>query len=242
MRVLSFDVGLKFLAYCDITYIKNNEENTNDIDDLNDKNKENKKIYHINDWNVCNISVENEKYDINNTITPILDFLTKTFSEKETYHDYILIENQPVIKNPIMKSIQMIIFTFFHMIKYQKGLINQKIQFIAASNKCKCIKFLEEKQAKEISDKVEIEAKSNKGYKYNKKLSQDLCVVFMDDFIISVDRWRSMYNSNKKKDDLADSLLQAIYFINSENISKQDILRKKDKKDKKDKKGILLLD
>ena len=52
----------------------------------------------------------------------------------------IIIENQPALKNPIMKSIQMIIFTYFNL----RGKIDNnsidKILFLSASNKLK-VKF-----------------------------------------------------------------------------------------------------
>ena len=54
---------------------------------------------------------------------------------------YVLIENQPALKNPVMKSIQMIIYTFFVM----NGVMNDKsnienIHMVNARNKLKVYK------------------------------------------------------------------------------------------------------
>ena len=62
-----------------------------------------------------------------NQITNIL--YVKLFNIFQNYENikYILLENQPVLKNPVMKSIQIIIFGFFN---YQKIILNRNIQEI----------------------------------------------------------------------------------------------------------------
>ena len=51
--------------------------------------------------------------------------------------DYVLIENQPVLKNPTMKSIQMILYSYFLISGVMNHNNGMKIHFITASNKLK---------------------------------------------------------------------------------------------------------
>jgi len=113
MRVVSFDIGIKNLAFCDVSMI---ESDTSDSIS-----------YMIHDWQVLDISIGDKKHDINKVIEVILTKLDALFSSKLGLYDAILIENQPVLKNPVMKSIQMIIFTYFHVLR-QMRQIRQKMK------------------------------------------------------------------------------------------------------------------
>ena len=122
--------------------------------------------------------------------------------------DIVVIENQPAIKNPKMKSIQMIIYTYFLIRgKIDKNKISQ-ISFLLASNKLK-INILN----KELL-KIEITNKFKNKYKQNKELSKLYCFNILNNFnILNKEKWIEYYNKNKKKDDLADTFLMIIYMI-----------------------------
>ena len=222
MRVVSFDIGIKNLAFCDVSRI---QRDTNDC-----------VSYMIHDWQVLDISIGEKKHDINRVIEIILAKLDVLFSSELGLYDAILIENQPVLKNPVMKSIQMIIFTYFHVLR-QNRQIRQKmkqgdeentdssssfrtslfsIHLISASNKCKTIRQLSNERAKEIEENTEMKAKAKKGYKFNKKMAHNLTMAFLDSRIVNKEEMfhaYETYQTHKKKDDLADSFLQAAYFL-----------------------------
>tara|TARA_B110000495_G_C22953374_1_gene558377 strand:- start:273 stop:1052 length:780 start_codon:yes stop_codon:yes gene_type:complete len=101
----------------------------------------------------------------------------------------VVIENQPVLKNPKMKSIQMILFTYFLM---RNPEINVKL--VPASSK---LKFNIENE--EI-DKIN---KLKNKYTRNKKLAIEYCKEFIKD---NTERTK-FFVDFKKKDDLADSYL-----------------------------------
>ena len=114
---------------------------------------------------------------------------------------YVLIENQPALKNPTMKSIQMIIYTFFIM----EGLMNNDsniniVIMINARNKLKVYK----------GPKIECNLKGK--YSQNKFLSVEYtkCMIKDDN-----EEFINLFESSKKKDDLADCYLQGIYYINN---------------------------
>ena len=105
MWVLSFDIGVKNLAYC---YA---------CDAM------------ITKWGTLDISAD----DIYLISKKCMILLNEHFSDFEI--DIVLLENQPVQKNPKMKSIQMIVYGFF---AYQRHISKRNIKHIlfqSASNK-----------------------------------------------------------------------------------------------------------
>ena len=115
--------------------------------------------------------------------------------------DYILIENQPVLKNPTMKSVQMILYSYFLINGIIKNTV-KKIKFISARNKLK------------VYDGPPIEVKVKGKYAKRKCLSIEYCRYMIRDD----EKKLLFYNEHKKKDDLADSYLQAIWFLKKSNI------------------------
>lgn len=92
MQYLSFDVGIKNLAYCLI----------NDERD-------------ILSWKKINLVPESTRNVKNMSTAKIIDTLIlklETIDKKESY-DVVLIENQPALKNPKMKAIASTIYAFF---------------------------------------------------------------------------------------------------------------------------------
>lgn len=110
--------------------------------------------------------------------------------------DYVIIENQisPIANR--MKTIQGMIVQYFIM----SEVIVDNIEFISASNKLKeC----------NVTDKT--------NYNDRKKTGILKCL----DIISSDDRFKDkleFFNAHKKKDDLSDSFLQGIWFINNKKI------------------------
>lgn len=126
----------------------------------------------------------------------------------------IYIENQPVFKNPIMKSISVGIYTFFCMKKILHSKSIRSINFINATTKTKEDFVL--KLSKLVG--LESEIKDFELYKKRKDFSEDIVgqiihklkydMEFINNIIST-----SNYNLTKKKDDLADTLLYQIYII-----------------------------
>ena len=74
-------------------------------------------------------------------------------------HDVICIENQPALKNPTMKSIQMLLYSYFIIEGVCKDPPCENVQMINARNKLKVYKG------------PEVECKFKEKYKRNKYLS-----------------------------------------------------------------------
>jgi hypothetical protein len=124
--------------------------------------------------------------------------------------DVILIENQPCMKNPIMKKIQSHLHAYFIISGYHNtdskiGLVKP----INASNKLK------------VYDGPELEniklCKSS--YVMRKKYAVEHCKYFLDMYK-EVD-YKEHYMKQKKKDDYADCYLQALYYFNTAILGKK---------------------
>lgn len=107
--------------------------------------------------------------------------------------EHVVIENQPVHKNPIMKSIQMMLYSFY---------------MLRGKDKIKEIHLVNATQKMKIYDGPKIECKIKDTHEKNKFLGKEYCKYFLKDNQEMLD----YYNSYDKKDDLADTYLQGLYF------------------------------
>ena len=111
----------------------------------------------------------------------------------------IVIENQPALKNPTMKTIQIILYTYYLLKKkneiYTINMVpaNSKLKFDITNDKINEIKQIKNK------------------YQKNKKLSIEYC----KHFITNNEKWNNFFCNFKKKDDLADSFLLIYYKLNT---------------------------
>lgn len=121
--------------------------------------------------------------------------------------DIILIENQPSMKNPTMKSIAAGLYDFYMI----RGLLDKVpesnikiVKFMSPSNK---LKLVDDGQTKQV---VVFKSESNDSKAY--KLTKELSVNYAKALITGMSNWVTFLNGQKKKDDLADALLQGLYY------------------------------
>lgn len=114
---------------------------------------------------------------------------------------HVIIENQPVLKNPTMKSVQMLLFSWFIM----NGIIPKTVEKIALFNAGRKLESFEGDK-KIASDKVD-HIKSD--YKKTKNSS----IIFCKELIKSDTKWLAFLDSHTKKDDLADSYMMNLTYI-----------------------------
>lgn len=229
MKVLSFDVGIKNLAYCllDDTHMTIEDWNILNIspdpvcehqmkDGSCDKsakfvitdNEHNKsvcqkvcpghqKLKMYQEWTCKKIpKIKNPTLEIGKNIVRLLDMNPHLVDV-----DVVLIENQPALKNPTMKSIQMLVYGYFLV----KGISTEKpvanIVMINARNKLKAYKGPE--ISCDITDK----------YKKTKYLGIKYCEHMIHDNEYISDEWRDLFQQSKKRDDLSDAYLQGMYWL-----------------------------
>ena len=167
-----------------------------------------KKYVCLKHFDKCLNEYEYDKVNTKNVAKkPIINLGYVLFEELKKYPcfldcEYVIIENQPVLKNPTMKSIQMMLYSFFLM----KGICEKEknkiksINFCAANNK---LKVYDGPKLNEL-DKIK-----NK-YTKNKKAAIIHCEYFLQK---EDNKWLDFFKQHSKKDDLADSYLMTRYFI-----------------------------
>jgi hypothetical protein len=130
--------------------------------------------------------------DLFNIGINIKNKLNKLF-ENEGQIDHVIIENQISTIATRMKTIQGMLVQYFIM----SNLNVKNIEFISASNKLKCC---------DIKEKTK--------YSDRKKLGISKCLeIITSDFRFN--EHIDYFTKHKKKDDLSDSFLQGIWFINN---------------------------
>jgi hypothetical protein len=210
VKILSWDVGIINMAYCLL-----------EVNDNKFKILEWELINLIPDHicNTCkkkaNLSVNNEYYCTTHKIKGCIKLfngknydteqlcikLIKTLDEKPSLLDCtsVIIENQPCLKNPKMKTVANCLYNYFLI----RGVIDKKsiqnVLFISASNKLKIKGYESELKEENCSSK----------YQYYKKLAKE----FSNKLIENNPNYIEIIKSNKKKDDLSDCLLQGYYYI-----------------------------
>lgn len=170
--ILSFDIGIKNLAYCysdDAKIIK---------------------------WNVMDIQGSN----VNDTCEKCIKLLDDTFGDDII--DQVLIENQPVQKNPTMKTIQIVVYTYFAHAKV-----------LGRDNRVGNINFISANRKNKYTEKFDIDIECKTKYQMNKKRA-----IACTKILVERTDWEEHFVKHKKKDDLADSYLQTLAFINHEPV------------------------
>ncbi len=115
--------------------------------------------------------------------------------------DEIIIENQPVLKNPTMKTVQILLYSYFVM----NGIMKEKVKnihFFSASKKLEAFDDIDGKIMKTLSH-------LSGQYQVNKKAA----ILFTQEMIKKNPKWFNFFNTHHKKDDLADAYLTNCYFI-----------------------------
>jgi hypothetical protein len=223
MKILSFDVGIKNLSFCLLN--KSTIEDwgilnicTDDVcDHCNAKTGircDKSAKFVRNNFQVCSAHKKLKQYSdkkfkkVSKKNNPMLDqgkCIVETLDNKHNFLDVdlVVIENQPALKNPTMKSIQMILYSYFLV----KGVTNnessiESIEMINARNKLKAY----------TGPPIKCEIKDR--YKRTKFLGIEYCKTMIMN-PLQEDIWVNLFKTSKKKDDLADAYLQGIYVLKS---------------------------
>jgi hypothetical protein len=195
MILIGWDVGIKNLSYCVVEYKDYN--------------------YKIIDWNIIDLRTDEKKTKKCAKIS-LKELSIELYKQLEKINhfknfDYVIIENQPVLKNPTMKSIQMILFSYISF-KSLNVLQFKDLLLMHASNKLKVDSGEIEKETLEKINKLKSK------YSRNKKFSILHTKIIIENHEYNNDKWSDYYNSNKKKDDLADSFLMILYYLKKNKL------------------------
>lgn len=221
MRVFGSDIGCKNLAYC-IFNIDNdiiNIENW-DLVDLrgciccrkmrNGKNcNKTANYYYIDNENnikkVCSSHKSSDckkiKYDENDDLNVYAIKLKEYFNQININCDKYGLENQPSLKNPKMKSIQMLLFSYLSYFKENNNEIN----------------LIHPKMKLSIADKLTKDIiksfPKSKEYKITKELGIITTKYIINHQVNDKNKWLKLLNDKNKRDDLCDAFLHGYYLV-----------------------------
>ena len=120
--------------------------------------------------------------------------------------DEVIIENQPSLKNPKMKSIAETLYNYFLC----RGIIDTKITMSPITN----VKYISPSNKLKINkDNTKLVLSNSKNKTETYKLTKELGIMYCQQFIDSMPKWKDHLHKYKKKDDLCDSLLQGLYYL-----------------------------
>lgn len=115
--------------------------------------------------------------------------------------DSVIIENQPSLKNPVMKNIASLLFGYFVL----RGILEKKIKlvkFMSPLNKLKMNKEITENELSKYTKKADIK-------RATKKLGITYCKILLN----KKKKQLEMIEDHKKQDDLCDAFLQGYYYL-----------------------------
>jgi len=125
--------------------------------------------------------------------------------------DKVLIENQPGLKNPSMKTMASILFSYFIM----RGIIDKnnthsiinEVAFVSPSNKLKVNEINTNKLLNDEKEKNINNTEQSKVYKLTKSLGIKYCKALINEEDTQI------LNKVKKKDDMCDAFLQGFQYL-----------------------------
>jgi len=113
--------------------------------------------------------------------------------------DEVVIENQPTMKNPRMKNIQVMLFS--HFVMRDKANRIKNVNYISATNKLK-----------EAYKKIDISL--HKMPENAKAQRKKLAIIYTKELLKDQPEKLTILENHSKKDDMCDSYLQGLYYIN----------------------------
>lgn len=187
MICISFDIGVKNLALCILKY----EDN----------------ILSIIDWRIISLADSKKQIKGIDKISEVLYYeLDNIIGTLQGINiniiDKVIIENQPSNLNGIMKTIQMLIFSYFNLLKHWDKTVSEVI-LINPLHKLQNHTYIPT-----TKDKTKLT--KNEKYRLNKAEGIEICSHYIKQDTIL----QQYFNTHKKKDDLADTCLQTVSYLN----------------------------
>lgn len=185
--LISFDIGIKNLAVCVLSATKG--DNT----------------AKILVWKIISLAEKKEKIpnlnELSGRLYTELDNITNDIGISSEI-DTVLLENQPSRLNGTMKSIQMMIYSYYQMRRHWEGIV-KNVHMVSASQKLLNHPY-------EIPQELLDTMKNKKPYEITKWKSVQITKKYIEDD----EELKKLFDSYKKCDDMGDSCLQCISWLN----------------------------
>ena len=192
MRVLSFDIGLRHLAYAELNVVVGSDAR-------------------IERWGVIDVT-RGAKLSPDALTTALVEAIDAEFFDPgRLRYDVVLIENQPSRKNPAMKAVQVAIHAYFATIRLHTGCVGEVRPVSASQKLCTMLATDLGLPPPEAGDKEQ--RTPGAAYRARKARSVELCRHVLATAVERDGRAEATLRDAKKKDDLSDALLQALWYV-----------------------------
>lgn len=189
--IISFDIGIKNLAVCILLATKGND------------------TAKILVWKIISLAEKKEKIpnlnELSGRLFSELDEITTSIGIDHEI-DTVLLENQPSRLNGTMKSIQIMIYSYFQMRRHWEGIV-KNVHMVSASQKLLNHPY-------EIPSELLETMKNKKSYEITKWKS----IQITKRYIENNEELKKIFESYKKCDDMGDSCLQCISWLNKKDF------------------------
>lgn len=187
--VLSFDVGLRHLAYCAIRLSPDPAVRPEVLE-----------------WDVVDVTGPGKR-TMDETTDALLDALDARFFEPGgRWYDHVLVENQPANKNPLMKSVQMLIYGYFQMLRRHAAGVGS-VRLVSATRKLASATATATAATGATTSAATAAATAKPTYATRKAQAVAACREYLERHGAAAQL--TQLAASRKKDDLSDCLLQA---------------------------------
>ena len=199
MRVLSFDVGLRHLAYAEITSAP--EGVTSAPEGVTSAPEGGGGRASVGRWGVIDVT-KGAKMSPDALTAALVEALdVEFFDPGRVRFDVVLIENQPSRKNPAMKAVQTAMHAYFATVRLHAPEFVGEVRPVSAKQK--------------LSGDAASALQTGDGasYRARKARSVELCRHALAEEVCEDERVKGILRDAKKKDDLSDALLQGLWYL-----------------------------
>lgn len=186
--IVSFDIGIKNLACCV-------------VETAADKASTSANVLL---WYIISLADKKEKIpgvaELSLRLFAELDDLVAMLGDRPI--DTVIVENQPSRINGAMKTVQMMIYSYFQLRRHWEGRVAD-VLMVSARGKLQTHEWCEST----------LPATDKTGYELNKWRA----VRIAECYIRGDDRLQGLFDSYNKKDDMSDALLQCIAWLRKKN-------------------------
>lgn len=220
IRILSFDVGIRHLAYCVLRANKPRKGAIAVEDALRGAA--------IERWEMIDLQ---KVTSVDACCKKLVEELHARFKLQDPF-DVVLIERQPKNRSIMMVAIQMFLCTYFNVARVAAAATeddssNKKqhaiVKFMHAKHKLACCRNTARadvalydattiKMNEKGMSKLEKQRAKAARYRDNKKRAIESCLIYLNN-VLQDSANSTFLGTYKKKDDLADSFLQAVAYV-----------------------------